>query len=296
MKWTIRLAALALAIMTVTLRAQQLVTIQAPQVAGIVNATTTRNIIVLPQGYREADFLLNITGTGAATGALNIWLQDSVDGGTTWNDLATFNTFSFGNSAIAQRLALYGGNDGPGFIRTIAGATPAAGAEVAETVPAGTRWELLSFRARFVTSATVANRFPVLTLDDGTANAFFEGGVLATAQTAGQTSRYTFAQGLNAQINQTNFTGSLMNRAFLLVGYRIKTVTSGIQVGDQWDQISYLVREWRDAPFSSPVQESIASGQVRNGPYGDRIRVREKVSAIAGSPTGPTYTITAVLR
>lgn len=299
MKWTARFVALALAVVTITLHAQNLITIQASQVAGIANVTTTRNTVVLGQiGYGSAEFLLNITGAGAATGTLQIWLQDSVDNGTTWNDLVGFSPFTFGASVIAQRIALQGAGDGPGagLLRSIVGATPGAGADVSETVPAGVRWELLSFRLQVLASATVANRFTRITFDDGTATPFAEAAANAVACTASQTCVYAFGAG------QPNVTGQVIYVAGTPVGmrlspgFRIKSITTGIQAGDQISGVQYLVKEWRDAPTAAPVQETISAGQVRNGPWGDRIRVREKVSGVAGSPTGPTYTITAVFR
>jgi hypothetical protein len=134
--------------------------------------------------------------------------------------------------------------DGPGHLRSIAGTTPAAGADISETVPTGARWEAIAFGGRLTTSATVANRFPRLTIDDGGAVPFIDEGELATAQTASQAARHTWREGLNAQINQVNFNGGLPVHTFLLAGSRIRTVTTGIQVGDQWDQVQFLVREW----------------------------------------------------
>jgi hypothetical protein len=42
---------------------------------------------------------------------------------------------------------MYSTLDGGGALRSIAGATPAAGAEISETVPTGARWQLLALRA-----------------------------------------------------------------------------------------------------------------------------------------------------
>src|SRR4051812_40892275 len=72
------------------------------------------------------------------------------------------------NARLAWPGSPIGGpTTGAGRIRAIVGTDPAAGVEVSETVPAGARWKLLSFRARLVTSAAVANRFPALVIDDG---------------------------------------------------------------------------------------------------------------------------------
>jgi hypothetical protein len=42
--------------------------------------------------------------------------------------------------------------------------------------------------------------------------------------------------------------------------------------------------------------EALAAGSARQGPFGPRLRVREKVSGASGSPVGPTYTITCTMR
>lgn len=282
------------------LRAQTSWTVQASQVAGIVNATTTRNTLVLTatstSAGGDAAFLLNITSGGAATGTLQIYLQDSIDAGTTWNDLAAFAPFTFGAAAATQTLSLYSRTDGPGLIRSVAGSTPAAGAEISETVPTGARWELMAFKAQLVTDANVATRVVILRFDDGTTEYFRSDANFA--HTAGVTGIYDWGQGLMTPLN--GHVGGLLAglpiNLRLAGGHRIRTLTSSIQVGDQYSGIQYLVREWRDLPNKAVVTESIPAGQVRSGPWGDRIRVREVVSGVSGSPTGPTYTIAAVFR
>jgi hypothetical protein len=149
----------------------QLITLQASQVAGIANTTTTRTTTVNLDGWISANILLNITNGGAATGTLQIFLQDSVDGGTTWDDLVASNTFAFGAAAAVQRFFISG-----------------------RLIPST------------VTTATSTN------------------------------------------------------------------ITQG----------------------STVLVETLGAGSARMGPFGNRIRVREKVSGVSGSPTGPTYTITAV--
>jgi hypothetical protein len=140
------------------------VTLQASQTSGVANATTTRTTTTGLGPYADISVLLNVTNGGAATGTLQLYLQDSCDSGTTWNDLVSSNTFTFGGSAATQQFYISG---------------------------------------RLASSAT-------------------QGSVTAT--------------------------------------------------------------------------ESLAAGSVRQGPWCDRIRVREKVSGVAGSPTGVTYTISAVAK
>jgi hypothetical protein len=141
-----------------------LLTLQAAQVAAIVNGTTTRTITTGLDPFVDADVLINISAGGTATGTLQLFLQDSADGGTTWDDVIASNTFAFGAAAITQR--------------------------------------------------------------------FFISGRIATTATQG----------------------------------------------------------------SAAAIETLAAGTVRAGVFGNQFRVREKVSAIGGSPVGPTYTVTGVFK
>lgn len=174
-----RLLALALLLTTIAftapLRAQQMLIIQPSTVAGIVATTVTRNVIgALPvTNYGGIEVLVNITAGGTATGTLQLFLEDSPDGGVTWDDLVSSNTFAFGAAAITQRF----------FIS-------------ATLIPS------------VITVATATN------------------------------------------------------------------LTQG----------------------SVAAVETLTAGSARQGPYGDRIRVREKVSGPSGSPVGPTYTITAAFK
>lgn len=132
--------------------------------SGITNATNTRTITTGLDAYSELDILILLTTAGAATGTLQLFLQDSRDGGTTWDDLVSSPTYTFGAGARDYNFAI--------------------------------------------------------------------SGKLATTRPQGQASQL----------------------------------------------------------------ETLAAGSVRQGPFGSQIRVREKVSGIAGGPTGVAYTITAVAK
>lgn len=84
------------------------IAIQASQTSGVANATTARTTTTGLAIYKSMDYLLNITAAGAVTGVLQIYLQDSVDGGTTWDDVVSFNTFTFGASLTTQRASVQG--------------------------------------------------------------------------------------------------------------------------------------------------------------------------------------------
>lgn len=148
----------------VTVRGSGVITLQASQVSATTNTTTTRTVTTGLDIYTDLDILINITSAGAATGLLQLFLQDSADGGTTWDDLVASNTFVFGASLVTQRFKVSG-----------------------------------------------------------------------------------------------------------------RVAPSGVQGG----------------PLAI---ETLAAANVRYGPWGDRIRLREKVSGVSGSPTGVTYTITAVAK
>lgn len=146
-------------------------TLQASQVSATTNTTTTRTTTTGLGRFTSAIILINITAAGAATGTLQLFLEDSADAGTTWDDLISSNTFTFGATTTTQKFYLI-------------------------------------------------------------------------------TQAQTISTMLATDSNQ----------------------------GD------------------AQAVETLGAGKVRQGPWGDRIRVREVVSGVGGSPTGVTYTITAVFK
>lgn len=134
--------------------------------------------------------------------------------------------------------------DTPGALRSITGTAPAAGVDIVETAPAGVRWELLSFFATLTTAATVANRVPMLILDDGVHT--FNESSQQQQQAASLTWDYLWSPGDQNQAagNRLVVTASLGNPVFLGAGFRMRTNTSAIQAADQWSAPQYVVREW----------------------------------------------------
>jgi hypothetical protein len=114
-------------------------TIQASQVSGVAATTVTRNTVTLPafSTAAGADILLNITAGGTATGTLQLWLEDTVDGGTTWDDLCASLTFALGASPVTQRFFV-SGQVIPSTITTAASTNITQGSAAAtETLAAG---------------------------------------------------------------------------------------------------------------------------------------------------------------
>jgi len=77
-----------------------------PRTANIVNndyVIYTRENVEASEGLR-----LDITmiTTGAITGTVQWFLQDSCDGGQTWDDVLASNTFAFGAGLTTQRFSV----------------------------------------------------------------------------------------------------------------------------------------------------------------------------------------------
>lgn len=135
--------------------------------------------------------------------------------------------------------------EGPGWLRSITGTDPAAGAEIVETVPAGVRWRPLLLTHAFTTSAAVANREPQLALDDG-ANllALIPSG---SSQPASLTLQYSWSRGAAVQFAAVGVSAAgVMPDIVLPAGARIRTQTVNLQAADNYSAPQYLVEEWQD--------------------------------------------------
>lgn len=149
------------------INAQQ-ITLVSGRVSGVTNTTVT---VPLVDGvtsfaglgnYQSLIFLINFTAGGTATGTVNLYIEDSLDGGTTWSDMVSSVQFVLGAAASKQ--------------------------------------------------------------------------------------------------------------LFIIQGQIATTITQG----------------------AAPAVETLAAGTVRSGPFGDRIRIREKVAGTAGTPVGCTYSISLI--
>lgn len=123
-------------------------------------------------------------------------------------------------------------------------ATPAAGAEVTVTVPAGVIWQLSSLYAVLTTSATVATRVPQLVIADADGKPLEQYGV-ANGLPASGTAIYNWIAGLGVVEATSQDTSPLGTPApVLLPGWTIKTATGNLQAADQWTLASILVTTW----------------------------------------------------
>lgn len=113
-------------------------------------------------------------------------------------------------------------------------ADPAAGAEFSVTVPVGETWELESVHATLVTSAVAGNRRVTLVIDDGV-NILAE--IVAGLDHIASTTivySYTADAGYETVATRSGVIQQGIPRMLLAAGYRIRTVTDALDVGDNW--------------------------------------------------------------
>jgi hypothetical protein len=146
-----------------------------------------------------------------------------------------FASWPYGKNIFSQ--------EGPGRMRSIVGTTPGVGTEISETVPANLRWSLQAFRVRIVTSAVAANRKPSFIIDDGVNTLFQSDSNLVTVASSNGSATLCNVGYLNGIITNAACMAPLPP-IMLGPGFRIRTTTSGIDVGDQYDSPKYLVQEW----------------------------------------------------
>lgn len=128
-------------------------------------------------------------------------------------------------------------------IKRVAGANPAANAEISDTVPAGKWWVLISVSVQLVQGAT-QTPFPSLVIDDG-ANITYQAFCGTAAVSAATTTQLTWAVNLpsvGAAASTAN-SGPLPRDFILPAGYRIRTLTTGIGANTDYGVPSYFVCE-----------------------------------------------------
>lgn len=135
--------------------------------------------------------------------------------------------------------------DGRGALRSITGTNPAAGVEILETVPTGARWRFLTMNAALTTSAVVNNRQVKFIVDDG-ANVLYRMST-SYSQVNSRTDRYTFAPTGTSLIAIDNTALAVTPvDLWLLAGYRLLTLTTLLDAGDDWGAPQYLVEEFTE--------------------------------------------------
>jgi len=175
------------------------------------------------------------------------WIRVDVVRGLT-GAVEPLATLMQGCITATQKIAfpgseMYSTLERPGAIRTITGTNPAANTEVLETVPTGARWRLLALTVRLVNDATVANRLPILILDDGLASMAWS--AVTSAMTAGAQWQATWGTyGVTIAPTSLGSIAALPDGLVLLAGHRIRTNTLNFQAGDEYGAPQLTVEEW----------------------------------------------------
>lgn len=175
--------------------------------------------------YAEIGILRGVAGAGQVFQAL---VADYVE---------SFRAISYPGGPMRSSI------EGRGNVRSITGTDPAANAESSETVPTNARWRLLAWVIALVTDANAANRITQFTIDDGT-------DIVFAAQTQVDITA-SLTVGITAQAGGSipggrvsrNVVG-LPELALLEAGFRIRTVTTALQAGDNYGAPQLWVEEW----------------------------------------------------
>lgn len=134
---------------------------------------------------------------------------------------------------------------GPGVFRSFTGTTPAAGAEISQTVPTAARWLLRGMAVSFTTSAAVANRAPTVIIDDGAT--ILQQYQAAAVQAAGVTrSLLVGATGVIPDATAAVIQIFSQPSIPMLPGWRIRTSTTNIQAADAYGAPQFYVEELLD--------------------------------------------------
>ena len=115
------------------------------------------------------------------------------------------------------------------------------------TVPAGKQWKVESIKFALVTNATVADRFPALSIDAGSGATEFWRFRSSVAQAATLAWTYYFLATIDNEINRSTVLEMyepLPSGLLLGPGWRIITTTAAIQAGDNYGAPVLYVTEY----------------------------------------------------
>ena len=129
-----------------------------------------------------------------------------------------------------------------GALRVIAGTNIGAGADWRETVPTGARWKLRAAFATLATDATVANRQPQLSVDDGAAiYQTFPSALNLTASSSWIISYVPLGSVVTP--STTRLAVNIPPDLVMPAGHRVGGLTVSLQAGDDWGAPTLLVEE-----------------------------------------------------
>lgn len=134
-----------------------------------------------------------------------------------------------------------GPGGGEGFIRTITGTNPAAGAEVLETVPTNAVWKIHAIRIRVVAGAAAFDGF--LDIRDGADLILWTGPRMVVGIAATDNFAYNLGEGSSArEWTDGETAGTSLPDMLLPEGYDF--TTRGITADDDYAAPQFQVEEW----------------------------------------------------
>lgn len=140
------------------------------------------------------------------------------------------------------------------LVKAVPVAQPAAGADWSASVPAGAAWELLHVKATLTTGAAVANRGPVVRVQDNSGNDF-DAYPAAAVQAASLAAEFGWEAGYGAAVTAILNVASMSEPPPLAPqGGLVKVVTANLQAADQWSGILLTVREWSIVSVSQAAE------------------------------------------
>lgn len=139
--------------------------------------------------------------------------------------------------------------EGPGNMRVITVAVPATGAEWTQTVQNGARWRIMGIEAKLITAVAVAARVPKVQFFDTLSSLPFYTAVPSQAVAAATTVQVCAAPGAASSAPELTTVNQALPTDMILSGLNpttISSLTSLLQAGDAYTNISLFVEEWLD--------------------------------------------------
>jgi len=171
---------------------------------------------------------------------LRVWNRDDLD---SVSRIEVDYTVTFSARPVGGSDITYMGHEsGTGTLRSVTGANPAAGSEVAITTPVGVVWRLISVLATLVASIDAATRRPELRIRDPADVPKYRGGQ-RVGHTASLTFAYDWAPASGFQGNLVDV-DPLPEQCYVLDGWDIVTLTANLQAADDWSAPELMVEEW----------------------------------------------------
>lgn len=139
--------------------------------------------------------------------------------------------------------------DGQGEFLTQAPANPAAGADIAITVPSFVRWRLFFMAAKLTASAAVGTRATALQEQDSTPRNLTRSAIAQGTIAANQNTIFRWKEHEQLFVPDVAGTGGSVtdakpSGAKIPAGGFIKTTTTALDVGDQWSATFLGLEEW----------------------------------------------------